>query len=82
MFNYNIYLYRDAEGVDSWYQAVSVIEFQGTLSPNGDSHGHYLCDIKDKITKSWFRTSDDILPIPIRTTEVSKLGYVVLFKRV
>ena len=59
-----------------------MIEFHGTLSPAGESQGHYLCDIKDKMTNSWFRTSDDIQPIPIKTSEVSKLGYVVMFKRV
>ena len=77
-----MYLSRDSVGVEAWYQPISVIEFKGTLSPNGDSHGHYLCDIKDKITNSWYRTSDEIKPIPIAETDVSKFGYVVLFKRV
>ena len=59
-----------------------MIEFNGTLSSAGDSNGHYICDIKDKITDSWFRTSDETQPISIQNSEVSKLGYVALFKRV
>ena len=83
LFKSLIYLpFRDARGFDTWYQAISVIEFKGTLSPTGNSNGHYYCDIKEKITNSWFRTSDETQPIPITTSEVSKSGYVVLFKRV
>ena len=44
--------------------------------------GHYLCDIKENITNKWFRTNDNSDPMPIRTTDVSQYGYVVLFKRV
>ena len=71
-----IYLSRDAGGAEAWYQAISVIEFKGTLSPDGDSNGHYFCDVKDKITNFWYKTSDEIQPVPIATTDV------VLFKRV
>ena len=73
--------FRDSRGVDSWFQAISVIEFNGTLSPSCDSNGHYLCDIKDKSTDSWFRTSDENQPTSIQNSEVSKFRYVVLYKR-
>ena len=76
------FLLRDAFGLEAWYEAVSVIEFQGSINNRGGSHGHYLCDIKDKITKKWFRTNDNSDPIQIRTCDVSQYGYIVLFKRV
>ena len=65
----------------SGYEAVAVIEFQGTLSRAGVSQGHYICDIKDKETKLWFRTNDNNDPVQISTTQVSKKANAVLFKR-
>ena len=73
---------RDAEGAQVWYEAIAVIEYLGRLSPTGQSDGHYICDIKERISNKWFRTNDSSPPIPLRTTDVSKLGYVVLFMRV
>ena len=72
---------RDAGGEVSGYEAVAVIEYQGTLSRAGDSQGHYICDIKNKKRNAWFRTNDDCTPIPIRNSEVSRKPYAVLFKR-
>ena len=72
---------RDAGGEVSGYEAVAVIEYQGTLSRAGDSQGHYICDIKDNDSKQWFRTNDNHTPVHIETSEVSKKAYAVLFKR-
>ena len=69
-------------GFEVWYEALSVIEFKGTLNNDGESQGHYLCDVKDKITNQWFRTNDSSDPISIRSSDVSQFGYVVLYKRV
>ena len=69
-------------GFEVWYEAVSVIEFKGTLNNDGESQGHYLCDVKDKISNQWFRTNDSSDPIYIRSSDVSQFGYVVLYKRV
>ena len=82
MHFYNKIYSRDASGLEAWYEAVSVIEFDGSMNNRGESHGHYLCDIRDKITKKWFRTNDNSDPIQIRTSDVSQYGYIVLFKRV
>ena len=72
---------RDATGSVSGYEAVAVIEYQGTLSRAGVSQGHYICDIKDKETKLWFRTNDNRNPSQISTSQVSKKASAVLFKR-
>ena len=74
--------FRDSEGFQDWYEAISVIEYNGRLSPNGESEGHYTCDIKENISKMWFKTNDSVDPIKISVSDVSQLGYVVLFKRV
>ena len=59
-----------------------MIEFKGNINNEGESQGHYLCDIKENVTNKWFRTNDNSDPMPIRTIDVSQYGYVVLFKRV
>ena len=73
---------RDAGVYDAWYAATAVIEFKGSLSRTGESQGHYICDLKDKMTNMWFRTNDNCDPIPIRTEDVSQYEYVVLYKRI
>ena len=72
---------RDEEGFQDWYEPISVIEYDGRLSPTGESAGHYTCDIKENISKNWYRTNDDCAPLQIRISDVSKYGYVVLLKR-
>ena len=65
----------------SRYEPLSIIEYQGTLSPGGDTNGHYICDVKDAKTNKWFRTNDNCDPIQIEVCNVSKNGYAILFKR-
>ena len=80
MVNQNVF--RDAEGCQGQFEAISVIDFAGRLSSTGESGGHYTCDIKESKSNKWFRTNDSRLPIQIEEAQVSKTGYVVLFKRV
>ena len=63
------------------YEAIAVVEFDGRLSPAGESEGHYLCDIKEKASNMWFRTTDNAMPSQLPTSAVSKYGYVILYKR-
>ena len=63
------------------YEAIAVIEYKGTLSSTGESHGHYLCDIKDKKTNSWYKTNDNCDPVKISVSDVSKNGYAIMYKR-
>ena len=64
------------------YEPVSVIEYQGHVSSQGESAGHYICDIKERLTKRWFRTNDNEKPISIDEDRVSQLAYVILYKKV
>ena len=63
------------------YEPVSIIEFQGTVRQTGESEGHYLCDIKDRSSGAWFRTNDNYDPQQIDKAEVSKIGYVILYRK-
>ena len=73
---------RDEDGHQAFYGPTAVIEFKGRVYPSGESAGHYLCDVKDKTSRKWFRTNEDKFPHQIETSDVSKCGYVVLYKRI
>ena len=82
MISYYIDFFRDYKGQQNWYQAVAVIEYVGSLSRAGVSQGHYICDVKDVNSNSWYRTNDSCYPIELDVSEVSQDAYVVLYKRV
>ena len=69
--------FRDNSGVLATYETIAVIEFVG----NVDSSGHYKCDVKDKESGHWFRTNDNAIPQIMKKENVSKLSYVVLYKK-
>ena len=66
----------------SEYEAVSIIEYKGSINRSGESEGHYICDIKDRSTQKWFRTNDNRDPIPIDVEDVSKFAYVILYRKI
>ena len=66
----------------SEYEAVSIIEYKGSINRSGESEGHYICDIKDRSTQKWFRTNDNRDPIPIDVEAVSKFAYVILYRKI
>ena len=68
-------------GHDANYEAISIIEFEGSLNSSGQSQGHYICDVQEQSSKVWFRTNDNCLPVPILLEDVSKNAYVILLKR-
>ena len=63
------------------YESVAVLEYDERLRRTGESGGHYTCDVKESVSKMWFRTNDDQEPIPIKVSDVSKNAYVVLLKQ-
>ena len=73
--------YRETTDQVVQFEAVSIIEFQGSLRSSGDSQGHYICDIKDKSTNRWFRTNDNSIPVPIEVQDVSKFAYVMMYRK-
>ena len=69
-------------GVLSKYESIAVVVFSGIVDNFGHSHGHYTCDVKDKKSNAWFRTNDSTDPVSIEVKDVSKIPYVVLYKRI
>ena len=47
----------------------------------GKESGHYKADVKNKTLNSWFRTSDNAIPKQIENEEITKEGYIFLYKR-
>lgn len=68
----------DKSGVPGRFQPIAVIEHSGFMRADGQTRGHYLCDVKTK-EGTWFRTSDDKKPSRISTREVTKKATVILY---
>ena len=66
---------------DSHYAPISVVTHYGNLGSDGHSEGHYICDVKNKLSNTWYRTNDSKIPMMISIKDVSKTAYVVLYKR-
>ena len=75
-------IFRDANEVNTWFEAIGVIEHRGSISKLNTSRGHYVCDIKQNGSNLWYRTNDDRKPFEINTESVSRQGYAILFRRV
>ena len=69
------------KGNEASYEPISLVEFEGSISSTGQSQGHYICDIRECLSKLWFRANDNNYPTPIRPKDVSKNAYVILLKR-
>ena len=64
------------------YEAIAVIQHEGDIAKDGETQGHYICDIKWKCSSTWFRTNDNLIPIPISVQDVTKKGVIILYKRI
>ena len=52
------------------------------MSEDGETQGHYICDLEDKQTLVWLRTNDNQEPIPISLDNVTKNAVVILYRRI
>ena len=71
---------RDSSGKLQTYEVVSVIEFRGDVSSTGESSGHYICDVLEEKSMKWYRTNDNLPPESIQKEDISKIGYVILYR--
>ena len=72
---------RDKSSSEAQFEPLAVIDHKGTMTSDGDGQGHYICDVKSKETNTWFRTNDNMKPVPISSHSVTKNAVVVLYKR-
>ena len=73
-------IFRMSTGDIHTYEPIAVVEFMGNFAKSGISYGHYICDILDAETRKWYRTNDNAIAKSIKKNEVSKQGYVVLYR--
>ena len=64
------------------FEPIALVEHQGQMSEDGETQGHYICDLEDKQTLVWFRTNDNQEPIPISLDNVTKNAVVILYRRI
>ena len=76
-----IFIFRDERGIQAIYKPIAVISHSGDLTEEGESHDHYTCDIKHLVNGLWYKTNDGKNPRRIELANVSKHGYVILYKK-
>ena len=70
----------DVNGRTAQFDPISIIHHIGHVIGN-TTQGHYLADVKNKYTNSWFRTSDNAPPVDITHSGLTKMGYIFLYKK-
>ena len=70
----------DVNGRSAQFDPISIIHHIGHVIGN-TTQGHYLADVKNKNTNSWFRTSDNAPPEDITEIGLTKMGYIFLYKK-
>ena len=73
--------FRDYQGEEGIYEAIAIVNHEGGMTADGEAQGHYICDVKSKVSDKWFRTNDNQIPVPIFQKNVKKNGIVILFRR-
>ena len=71
----------DVQGNTGRFTPIAVIHHSGEVI-NNTSRGHYQADVLDKVSADWVRTSDDEPPSYISKEEISKEGYIYLYKKI
>ena len=73
---------RDKSGNYSTFEPIAIVEHRGQLYQDGETQGHYICDLEDDETLKWFRTNDNEIPIPIELKSVTKNPVVIMYKKI
>ena len=80
-FHQLITFFRDETGSECSYEPIAVIEHQGQMTQDGEGSGHYICDVKQRSTQTWYKTNDNETPIPVSINNVTKSAIVILYKQ-
>ena len=71
----------DKDGKVGKFLPISIIHHSGSVIEE-TVRGHYRADVKNKETETWFRTSDNDQPKKLNSNELSKVGYIFLYKKI
>ena len=70
----------DINGKVGKFEPMAIIHHSGNVIGQ-TTQGHYRADVKNKETLNWFRTSDNDLPESLTEKELTKMGYIFLYKK-
>ena len=70
----------DANGISAKFLPISIIHHRGNVVGQS-TEGHYLADVKNIETNSWYRTSDNDPPVDITNIGLTEMGYIFLYKK-
>ena len=71
----------DSSGCPRVYTPISIIHHRGGIEPRPGSIKHYLCDVKSRDYHKWYETSDASNPKELHENDVTKFGYIFLYRR-
>ena len=73
---------RDSLGTFTAFEPIALVEHQGQMTQDGETQGHYICDLEDIESLTWFRTNDNQPPMAISLDCVTKTPVVVLYRKI
>ena len=73
-------LITDMSGQAQQFSPIAVIHHTGEVIEN-TTRGHYLAGVLQGQDNKWFRTSDDELPVEIKSSDLTERGYILLYKK-
>ena len=71
---------KDINGEAARFAPIAIIHHSGNVSRN-QTQGHYRADVKNRISNTWYRTSDNDLPKKLSNQSLTRMGYIFLFKQ-
>ena len=73
---------EDEENNQHTYEPIAVIEHEGRFTSSRKSQGHYVCDVKNFEDNLWYNTNDETVPKLISRQQITRYGYVILYRRI
>ena len=71
---------QDMNGATANFSPIAIIHHSGVVTGN-DTQGHYRADVKNQFSNTWYRTSDNDPSQKLSSQELTKTGYIFLYKQ-
>ena len=71
----------DSNNIPRAYELIAAVQHIGRITEFGAEGGHYICDVKCYRDGVFYRTDDEKRPTILKRTEISRRGYIILYKR-
>ena len=71
----------DIDGRTGKFLPLAIIHHSGGIIEQ-TTYGHYQADVINRVTQTWFRTSDNDQPKELDSSQLTKSGYIFLYKKI